>query len=216
MRCLTVVSAVAALGVAGAAHASTFSSLHFDLDGLVAQTSTGGAFDLNYSGDLLLSSNNAADLAGVFGDGLTLAGTFTGVLDSFAATVTIDNGDIVGGSFAIVLVGGETYSASITANSGEVRDTTGGVGSVREYFFEGLTFDGVFSSNTFGGLNVSNFVAGIPLAGELFEFGYTPDANGFDDAATMDIFVVVPTPLGVSLGLAGLAGIAARRRRSVG
>jgi len=62
---------------------------------------------------------------------------------------------------------------------------------------------------------VSNFWANIPLAGNVIEFAYNPDANGFDADSSMDIFVVVPTPLGAGLGVAGLAVVAVRRRRTL-
>ena len=215
MRVLMTTAAVAAFGVGAGAQAASYQQLMFDLNGLVSQTSDGGAFSTSYTGDVLVTSNSSGDLATILGinagasTDLVATGDFLGSLDYFSATVSMTNGEISGGSFTVMLASGESYSASIAAGSGLVRQIRTG------YFFDGLTFDGTFTSTDFDGIDVSNFFDNIPLTGNFIEFAYNPDANGFDDTSNMNIFVAVPTPLGAGLGLAGLAGVAARRRRAL-
>lgn len=215
MRVLMTAAAVAVFGAGATAQAASYEKLMFDLNGLVSQTATGGAFSTSYTGDVIVSSNSSADLATILGinaatsTDLVASGEFLGTLDYFSATVSMTNGQISGGSFEVMLASGESYSASIAAGSGLVRQIRTG------FFFDGLTFDGTFTSTNFDGVDVSNFFNNIPLAGNFIEFAYNPDASGFDDTSNMNIFVAVPTPLGAGLGLAGLAGVAARRRRAL-
>jgi MYXO-CTERM domain-containing protein len=211
MRLIMTAAGVAAFGLTATAGAATYNSLMFDLNGLEAQTAGGVPFSTSYTGDVIVTADATGDLATILGDGADLRsnGTFTGVLDSFMATVSMTNGTISGGSFSIVLVSGEIYSASIAAGSGIVREIRTG------FFFDGLTFDGGFTSSNYDGIDVSNFFDNIPLEGNFIEFAYNPDANGFDNTSNMNIFVSVPAPIGAGLGLAGLAGIASRRRRAL-
>lgn len=215
MRLAAIASAVAACGLAASAQAASYQSLMFDLDGLVSQTVGGVPFSTSYTGDVVVSSNSSGDLATILGinpgssTDLGANGTFTGTLQSFSATVSMTNGQISGGSFAVTLASGQVYSAQIAAGSGLVREIRSG------FFFDGLTFDGAFTSVNFDGIDVSNFFNNIPLAGNFIEFAYNPDANGLDTTSNMNIFVSVPAPMGAALGLAGLAGVAARRRRAL-
>jgi hypothetical protein len=183
------------------------SVLQFDLDGIVVDA--GGAFSENYTGTLSLYSQSPANLVGVFlnGANMTANGSFTGALDAFTGTVHLVDGKIVGGGFSLVLVGGDSYGAQIVEGTGMVRRLRSG------YFFEGLTFDGMFSSASFGGVDIQPWFDAQPLLGNFIEFGYTPNAFGFDNTANLDIFVIVPLPTGAGLAGAGLLTLACVRRR---
>lgn len=204
--------ALVAAGVVGlvclfTSQSDAASVLQFDLDGVVVDA--GGAFDETFTGTLNLYSQSPSNLVGVFMDGvnMTANGSFTGVMDSFTGTVHLVGGQIVGGGFSLALAGGDSYGAQIVEGTGMVRRLRSG------YFFEGLTFDGVFSDSTFGGLNIQPWFDAQPLVGNFIEFGYTPDANGYDSTANLDIFVIIPLPTGAGLAAAGLLAAACVRRR---
>ena len=217
----------AAVGTVLAAGSAAWAApvFHFDINGITVQATTAGsgtsAFGgLSHTGSLIFGFQPGAshiegiDIQETIG-GAPQHQNFTGSLTNFTGTVNLVDGHVTGGNFTVT-AGGDTYSADVVPNVGAVSNYVGG-----GFKLEGLTFNGHFSDNTFGNIdvsqwfNVQNQLNG--LIGSFLQFNWQPNANGFSNA-DMDIFVdVVPLPPAAWTGLATLAGIGLtgyiRRRR---
>jgi hypothetical protein len=136
-------------------------------------------------------------------------------LNGFNATINLNSGSITGGSLTIILDSGDTYTTDFS-RGGITALSHGG------YTIDGMTMNGEFTggagspSDTFGGIDVSEFNRLDNLPGWALAFRFNPgaDATGTADA---EVFVMVPLPPAALAGLGTLAGVfgftAVRRRR---
>lgn len=205
---------LAAAGVVGATSVEA-SVLQFDINGVHTQAS--GAFSTNFTGTLQTTHKSNTDLS-VLIDG-SQQNSFGGLS---AGTVEADfdiafvNGAITGGTLEVsVTVGGntDTFTADFLPGGG-----ISSGGSQVGFIITGDFSNGQFSGNTFGGIDVSYWAShpsGNNPWGDLIQFGFTPDANNSDSDANIDMFVVIPLPAPVWMGLAGLGGVIVLRRRSL-
>lgn len=167
-----------------------------------------GAINFSYS------AGNTT-LAGVYAQAVTngpfINQGFSGSLSNFTGSVNLVNGQITGGSVAVIINGGtDTYSTVIQGGSGAVSNYIGG-----GFKIEGLTSGGQFTDAAFGNVNVTPWFANQAnngLAGSFLQFNFDPNAQGtgFSD---MDLFVeVVPLPPALMTGMATMAGAVVIRR----
>jgi hypothetical protein len=195
--------------VAGSANAAQTLQMDVNAIGIQALNGAGApsAFGgLTHTGTVSLNYVlSTTYLAGVFVDGVNQ--NFSGSLSNFNGSINLSNGQVMGGSLLVTVNGGgDTYSCQIAA-TGHVEAYVGG-----GFKIEGLTFNGVFSDNQFGNVNVQPW-AGGGLPGSFLQFNFNPNASG-GGFADMDLFVnVVPLPPAALTGIAGLAGLAILRRR---
>jgi hypothetical protein len=202
-------AAIATAIAAGSATASQTLQMDVNAIGIQALNGAGApsAFGgLTHTGSVSLNFvTNITYMAGVFIDGVDQ--NFTSTLTNFNGSINLTNGQVTGGNLLVTIDGGgDTYSCQIAA-SGHVESYVGG-----GFKIEGLTFNGVFSDNQFGNVNVTPW-AGGGLPGSFLQFNFSPNAQG-GGFADMDLFVnVVPLPPAALTGLASMAGIALLRRR---
>ncbi len=197
--------------LAGAGVASATIELQIDVNALTAAAS-GPGFDENFTGSVDLSDNGNSALAGILIDGVQQA--FAGTLNDFTGTINLNNGDVTGGSFTVAVLESDnvtinTYSATISSGAGDVNSQAG-----QGFNIDGLTFQGMFSSSTFAGVDVSAWFDAQPLTGSFLQFAFNPNMQGVDTQSDIDIFVTVPLPAGGAMAFVGLAGLASVRRRS--
>ena len=139
------------------------------------------------------------------------------MLSDFSGTVEFDAGFVVGGEFTVTLDSGDTYTTELRGGQGRLSAlTTGG------FTLDGLTVEGEFSDDSFGAVDVSEFVAvqgdPVQLPGSLLKFRFNPGASA-SGTGDMEVFVtVVPLPPAAWAGIGTLAGVmglsvAIRRRR---
>jgi hypothetical protein len=166
---------------------------------------------LSHTGSIQFSFQSAVTfLGGVLINGVNAG--FSGTLSNFVGSVNLNNGHVTGGSLAVQVNGGsDSYTCDIVPNVGAVGNFIGG-----GFQIQGLTFNGHFSDNLFGNVDVSPW-GGNNLPGSFLQFNFDPNANG-SGTADMDMFVdVVPMPPLTWTSAATLAGIMAvgyvRRRR---
>lgn len=136
----------------------------------------------------------------------------SGQLATFTGTINMVLGQVTGGSFALTLNNTDTFTTNIMSGFGQVNTQAG-----QGFSVDGLTFNGVFSSTTFAGVNIAPWFNTQPLDGSFINFAFNPNANGFDSDADVDIFLrtgIIPTPLAGGMAGLGLFGLAARRRRA--
>jgi hypothetical protein len=139
---------------------------------------------------------------------------FNGTWTSFTGQITLNNGQVTGGSLNVTISNGDSYTCGITPGSGFVSNYVGGGFKV-----EALTRNGLFNDAQFGNVNVSPwFSAQGPggLPGSFLQFNFNPNATGAAPA-DMDLFVdvvVIPLPPASWAGLATLAAFAVIRRTS--
>lgn len=196
--------------------ATAAQTLQMDLNALgvvVANgAGAGSAFGgLNHTGSVSLSAVlGVSTMAGVFVNGISQ--NFSGTMTSMTGLIQLTNGNVTGGSLSVTVNGTDTYSAQI-ATAGYVENYIGGGFTV-----QGLTFNGMFSSNSFANVNVTPWSGG-GLSGSFLQFNFAPNANG-TGSADLDLFVnapVIPLPPAASMGLTVLGGLMVagyvRRRR---
>jgi hypothetical protein len=199
---------------AGSAVASPTLQIDVNALGIQAQNAGGGAVafgGLTHTGSLAISYSAVppSNIAGVFIDGVNQ--NFNGTLTGFAGIISLNSGQVTGGSFLVTINGGaDTYSCQVAA-VGQVATSQSQGG----FTIDGLTFNGAFSDNLFGNVNVTPWNTGN-LPGSYLQFNFSLNAGGAG-FADLDIFVdVVPLPPAAWTGLAtlvGLAGVGFLRRR---
>ena len=177
---------------------------------------------LNHNGSVKFDMHNDTDLAaflirtGGVGNPFVNAPGFSGDLTALGMTILLSNGNITGGTLELHINGGpsgggDSYKANINPG-GSIQQSAPGV-----FQIGGLTSNGQFSDNNFGGHGIADFfnAQGNPvplLLGSFLSFNMQPNAFG-KGPADLDIFVsnVIPSP--GSLALLGLGGLFAARRR---
>lgn len=193
--------------------------VQFDVNSITVQSldSMGNAVAFggeSHTGSLSLGLDANSGLA-IFVDGSGFSSLRRGGPDgvfSMSATIELVNGQVMGGSITIAIDGGaDSYTAEIRKNSGDVQVEANIGGD--SFAIDGLTYQGFFSDNEFGGIDVSEFVARSPLTGNFLNFDFAPDATGFTSLADLDVFTAIPLPTSGALAGAGLAGLAVARRR---
>lgn len=197
--------------------ASAAGIMQLDVNSLNAQAlDSGGNASVfggtTHTGAIQLSFSASSSLTEVIlnGVGQNIA---SGQLATFAGTINMVLGQVTGGSFALTLNNTDTFTTSILGGFGQVNTQAG-----QGFSVDGLTFNGVFSSTTFAGVNIAPWFNTQPLDGSFINFAFNPDAQtGFDSDADVDIFLrtgIIPTPLAGGMAGLGLFGLAARRRRA--
>lgn len=197
------------LVAAGSAVASP--TLQFDVNTIRIQTQNAqgqnSAFGgLMHTGSVVFSFQaNATALIGVYIDNANAG--FNGSLSNFTGVVNLVSGHVTGGSLSVAVNGGtDSYTCDIVPNLGQVSTYVGG-----GFKIDGLTYNGQFSDNLFGNVDVSPF-AGGNLPGSFLQFNFDPNASGAG-FADMDLFVqAVPLPAAAWCGLVGMGMLAAGRR----
>ncbi len=204
-------------GMVAASNAATV--LAIDVNGLSVQSvnssNVAGAFGgLTHTGAILISHDVNSVLAGVAIDGVNQPKT-PGLGLTASGRIDLLAGNVVGGSFSILMSDGSGYTASIVSGVGKVTTQAG-----QGFKIDGLTFNGLFSDSglpgmidRFAGVDISEFTAFEPLFGSFLQFAFAPDAQGFDADSDLDLVVTIPLPGSAGLAALGLAGIASRRRR---
>lgn len=206
MRLMSAFVASAA-GLALVATASAGVNLiRFDFNGVSA--SSNGAFGgVTHSGAISVSHDANAAFVGASVNAVPI--NPTGFLSSLAATINLVGGNTVGGGgFTVVLDQGETLTG-VLGGGGNVFTQAG-----QGFSVDGLVFTATFSNLVgglfFGGVNVGQF--GTVFNGSYLLSAYSPDAQGRDDDANLEMYLDIPAPGAAALaGVAGLVG--ARRRR---
>ncbi|RMH27960.1 MAG: hypothetical protein D6693_04305 [Planctomycetota bacterium] len=215
--CIIAAAALAGLGAAGLAEANQV--LQFDVNSLTATAD--GPFGTGFTGTITLVDDGNSSLAGMLIDGAN-QNIAPNQLGDFTGSISIVGGTVTGGTFMIMDTGGAQYHASIVAGSGSVNASAGQTGP---FTIDGLTFAGFFSNlvggTDFAGVDVSAWDGAPSLSGSFLQFKFGPTQVAMvegqslfiDDDADVDIFAVVPTPIGSAMGLAGLACVGVTRRR---
>ena len=136
-------------------------------------------------------------------------------LADFSGSFVLESGYVKSGSFNVELDNGDTYTAEAVGDSGNIQSLL-----IGQYTLDGLTFEGAFSDDAFGSVDVAPFFAaqGGPggLAGSFFKFSFLPMSSGAGNG-DIEVFVTVPLPPAAYAGMATLAGAIGlswvRRRR---
>lgn len=196
----------AAAGVALSSAASAVIECAIDINSLTASFVGTGPFGLNATGAIHLSNDGNSTLNGVAFDGQSQA--ISATLSSFVGTINLVNGFVTGGDLHIVNSDASTYDCLISGLTGQVTVQAG-----QGFKIDGLTYNGLFGSSNFAGANVLPWFLVQPDKGNFLTFKFAPDADGRDTDADIDLAVTIPLPHAAGLGVAGLMGLAARRRR---
>lgn len=201
--------------------------LQMDINSLSATAVSsvmGGVFDTGFSGTVTISDNVNSLLSSIIISigGIDADQGITSFRPTVSGTITIVAGTVTGGTFSIS-DGTDIYTADIVSGSGVVTTETGSNGA---FGIDGISFNGMFTSNTFAGVDVTDWNGNEPLSGSFLEFKLgvldtdTDDDGSFDawsgtldQSSDLDLFVIVPGPLAAPWGLAGLFGVMAARRR---
>lgn len=215
--------AIAIAGLAGSTQAATI--VQMDVNSVTA-TAGSPAFGPGYTGNLTLSNDGNSGLFGMLkngnGIGIGFGGPYVGGNMSFSAVFSFNAGAITGIGFQLKVASAlnsvldNIYMASIVPGVGNILNDPGKPGS---YIVAAQTFGGSFNTNSFGGVDVSEFT-GTSLPGNFLNFkidGNLINGTSKTDAdVDIDIFVTsnaIPLPTPVALASAGLLGLAAIRRR---
>lgn len=205
MKNRTMLAVAALAGVAAGATAAP--ELFIDINTLTATFSGGGGFTTTSTGSILLTANANSVLAGVRKDGV--AQTVTSTLSTFSGRIDLVGGFVTGGFVSILNADASSYTADIFSGVGQVTSQAG-----QGFSIDGLTFNGLFSSTFFAGVNVTGWFNNQPRPGSVITFAFNPNSNGVDTNSDVDLYVVgVPMPAAAGMGFAGLAGLGLRRRR---
>ncbi len=189
-----------------ASTAGAVSELFIDVNTLTA-TFNGGAFSTSATGSINIVSNASSVLAGVRINGV--AQPISASLTTYSGRIDLVNGGVTGGFVSILNSDGTTYTADIANGVGSVSSQAG-----QGFSIDGLTFNGLFANNFFAGVNITPWWFTQPRPGSVITFAFNPNANGVDNNTDIDLYVLtVPTPQAAGLGLAGLLGLGAARRR---
>lgn len=208
IRQLSVVTASMVALSAGASAAL----MQLDINGI--QVNAGRSFDgVTHTGVLALTDPAGGVLIDILVDGVSQGGA---ALANLEGEIFLTNGFVTGGYLMVMDGDGDMYFATI-GEVGRVNTQAG-----RGFRVDGITFSGVFSAGDadeggafiFGNTDVGALFGASAfnesLGGSFLLTSFSPNANGFDQQADIDIFIV-PTP--GSAFLAGLAGLAVIRRK---
>lgn len=141
--------------------------------------------------------------------------SYSGDLTGLAITLELDNGAVVGGDVSIEIddgpgSGGDLYTAFVLDGAGSVKAT-----AIGGYTIDALTFEGAFSDDNFGGVDILPWYVAqasqVALEGSLYQFNFDPSPTG-EGHADIDMFTTVPTPGTMALLGGGLL-LAWRRKR---
>ncbi|MFG0275053.1 MAG: hypothetical protein ACF8QF_08350, partial [Phycisphaerales bacterium] len=128
--------AVAVVAAAAAPSADAAFELQLDLNSLSAQytpfSTEGGSFGTGATGVITLTEDANSYQAGIELDGV--AQPLVTSLSTFAGTIELSGGVVVGGSFDVILSDGSRYSTFITEGSGKVVTQAG-----QGFAIDGLT-----------------------------------------------------------------------------
>lgn len=210
--------AMTAIAVAGtlAASAQAVDTLQLDVNAMEIQvTDSSGAAagfgGLTHSGQIEFSFSAASPATNLtiykeLGSGSGFSSEGAQAISDVDGFVSLSGGLVTGGELALTLANGDVYTTKVRSGSGmvETAATPGG------FSIDGLTFDGDFfdfePDGMYGTVDVSDWIAGEPLAGSFLQFNFSPDSSGhgFSD---VDVFVVVPLPTAAYAGMGMLAGV---------
>ncbi|MEM9063998.1 MAG: hypothetical protein AAGB51_00745 [Planctomycetota bacterium] len=214
MKIATIAAVAAAAGFASSAMASApYPNLRFDIqqfsyeaDSALSESYTGS---INYTlGAGFLNSVEGSD-SGAFGT-FESAGD-GGTLTDFTGMLTFVSGNVTGGSFSWTNDTGDTITVDVVANAGSLNSTAGS-----GFAIDGLLIDFVFSDDMFGAVDASEFFdmgTPLPATGDFLNLRLAGGMSGTADGEFQISAQIIPAPTAAGLGLAGLAGIATRRRR---
>ncbi|MBX3352688.1 MAG: hypothetical protein KF684_07115 [Phycisphaeraceae bacterium] len=186
--------------------------MQLDINGI--QINAGRTFDgVTHTGILTLTDPAGGVLLDILVDGVSQGGA---ALANVEGEIFLSNGFVTGGYLMVMDGDGDTYFATI-GELGRVNAQAG-----RGFQIDGLTFSGVFGTTVadprsgfvFGNTDVSALFGANAfnesLVGSFLVTSFNPNANGFDERADLDVFIL-PTP--GSAALAGLAGLTILRRK---
>lgn len=216
MRTQTLLAVAASLAAGAGALAVT--ELQIDINSLRAQArfdnGAMGFGGVNHTGSIQLTHTGTSNLAGVLIDGAAQA-VAAGLLMSFSGQIDLVNGGVTGGFLNITLNNGDSFTSQIQGGIGQVQFQAG-----QGFSIDGLTTNGLFSSASFAGVNITPWFNDQPLNGAFINFSFSPNGMGRDNDTDIDIFLPadedrpeIPAPLAGSMAGAALLGLAARRRR---
>lgn len=214
MRWRKLLLAAAASTAALLGTSASASTLDIDMNGFKVSGGTG--MSTTFTGTLTFTSDGNTTIAEVRKNDIDQS--FTGTLASYSGSISFIGGEVSGGDFSIKLTNGDEYegkfyhfvgagTSAITKKPGTLNNWRIDAGTHKASFHTGI-------DSLFGNVDVSEFIAqNGSLFGELFQFEFEPDGSGIDENVFAEYTVVVPVPPAAGLGLAGLLGVAALRRR---
>ena len=234
---LILPTVVGSMLCAASAMADTVSILGFQIESMSIQgklaNGTNGFTGVHDTGDLILKAT-ARTAAEVDIDGVTqetLASRNAPTTFDLSGDIQLGNGLITGGIITLIAhnpSSTDTYQFDIAPWSGSLVK----VPFVNDYLLAGLTYNGIFSSGSFGGVDVNFWKDQQPVLGSFLQFNYNPTSTGADTSANLDVAVFgeslsprtqqpdvdppsqVPMPKTVWSGLALIAGMALMRVRN--
>ena len=194
-----------AIAFSNAQSADAAFKLQIDVNSAVV-TAAGGFDGLTHTGTLQITSDGNSTMFGVLIDDVLSGGQGENI--TITGEISLVNGMVTGGFFSVVVDATmDAFTANIVNGSGMVTTQVG-----QGFKIDGLLVQGLFSGNSYAGVDVSAWNAAEPLNGSFLTFAYDPDEDGIDDSADVDLYAFVPTPGAIALfGLGGLA--LARRKR---
>ncbi len=230
MKTLTLKSglclaAAAMFAIGSTAKAGQVDVLLLDINTLDVATST-TPFGLGYTGDVTLSLGSATTLPALstFNNGIATTHTIAGSLQDVVAKVSFTSGLVTGGALKVIYDNGDATTTTFTADL--IPHAASGIGSIASqssalgtFTFSADINNGQFDNATFGGYDLSPWIANQGAAQGLFGNVITFAINTRSGSADVDIAVLVPMPSSALMGAAALAGLGLvrtiRRRRQV-
>lgn len=221
---------------APAARADSIQELQLDINSITIQATNlqGGntAFGGAHHTGMLVFTMDGDSTIGLSLDGVA-QNSFNAVFFGLSGQITFVDGQSQGGSMTVMVKNlsdssVDTYSFDIAAGSCLTRPIGQSSFHLLGFQLDADTQAGHFNDNNYGGTNITPFYnAQNPdgLFGAFFQLKYVPNANGYSNAADIDLLTVAevpsfsqPVPLPSSavggLGLAGLLAVAQWRRRA--
>src|ERR1043166_1951255 len=169
----TIGAAAAAILVTGTA-ANADMVLHMDINSIHVQATNSAGLPSPFGGlshtgavnfSFQVGSSIIASIDTQNGSNPPVNQNFSGQLVNFTGSINLSSGMVTGGSLTTTINGNDQYSASVTPNVGAVTPYVGG-----GFKIEGLTFNGHFTDNTFGNVDVSTWFNAQTISGLLGSF----------------------------------------------